>query len=118
MSGLVAEELDVTLSLRGRIVNLRERTAIASSLALFLVETLYSAREHRASSSEYLRAIVSEVRRRALTAAATQGFWRFVRSTNGREGFTLDICNPSLTRKRIRVLMGSSTFEPLARKAL
>jgi hypothetical protein len=33
--GLVAEEVDVTLSLRGRIVNLRKRTAIASSLALF-----------------------------------------------------------------------------------
>jgi hypothetical protein len=39
MYGFVVEELDVTLSLRGRIVNLRKRTGIASSLALLLVET-------------------------------------------------------------------------------
>jgi hypothetical protein len=87
-------------------------------LPCYQLRTLYSARDYRASSSEYLRAIVSEVRRRALNAAATQGFWRLVRSTNGREGSTLDICSPSLTRKRMGVLTGSSTFEPLARKAL
>jgi hypothetical protein len=36
--GFVAEELNVTLSLRGRIVNLRKRTGIGSSLALLIVE--------------------------------------------------------------------------------
>jgi hypothetical protein len=38
MYGFVAEELDVTLSLRGRIMSLRKRTGIASSLALLLLE--------------------------------------------------------------------------------
>jgi len=38
MYGFVAKELDVTLSLRGRIVNRRKRTGIVSSLALLLVE--------------------------------------------------------------------------------
>jgi hypothetical protein len=37
MYGFVAEEL-VILSLRGRIVNLRKRTGIGSSLALLIVE--------------------------------------------------------------------------------
>jgi len=36
--GFVAEELDVTLSLRGRIMNLCKRRGIASSLALLFVE--------------------------------------------------------------------------------
>jgi hypothetical protein len=51
--GFVAEELDMTLSLRGLIVNLRKQTRIVSRLALLVVE---NALLSKTSSLEYLRA--------------------------------------------------------------
>jgi len=46
------------------------------------------------------KSIASGVRRRALTAATTHGSWRLSDQPIAERDPTLDICNPSLTRKR------------------